>query len=222
MPFYGKYRGKVIDNDDPLKLGRLKTMVPALSDQELTWALPCTPYAGLKVGWYVMPPVGANVWIEFEAGDTDYPIWVGGFWSKQDEMPPDATGPAVKVLQTDKMVLILDDENVKLTVRVPTDDATYKIEMDKNGIVLTAGQVTATVAKDKIVLENTPCTVEVADDIMLKKTGASITIADSITTKNGAASIEVATANIDLKNGASSIALSPATVSVNNGALEVM
>ncbi len=222
MPFYGKYRGKVIDNDDPLKLGRLKTMVPALSDNELTWALPCTPYAGPKVGWYVIPPIGANVWIEFEAGDTDYPVWVGSFWSKQDDLPPDVTGPAVKVLQTDKMVLILDDENVKLTIKVPTDDVTCTIEMSKDGIVLSADQVTTTVAKDKIELNKTPCTIEIADDITAKKAAASVTISDSITSKNGGASIAVAAANIDLKNGASSIALSPATVSVNNGALEVM
>ena len=222
MPFYGKYRGKVIDNDDPLKLGRLKTIVPALSDNDLTWALPCMPYVGLKVGWYVIPPVGANVWIEFEAGNTDYPIWVGGFWSKQDDLPPDVTGPTVKVLQTDKMVLILDDENVKLTIKVPTDDVTCTIEMSKDGIILSADQVTTTVAKDKIELKKTPCTIEIADGITAKKAAASVTISDSITSKNGGASIEVAAANIDLKNGASSIALSPAAVSVNNGALEVM
>ncbi len=222
MPFYGKYRGKVLDNDDPLKLGRLQTIVPAISDSELSWALPCTPYAGRKAGWYAMPPVGADVWIEFEGGDADYPIWVGGFWGKAEDVPSDATGPAVKVLQTDTMVLILDDENVKLTIKVPTDDVTCTIEMDKNGIVLSANDVTTTVAKDRIELKKAPCTIEVADDITLKKAAASITIADSIASKNGGASIEVATANIDLKNGASSIALSPVTVSVNNGALEVM
>ena len=120
------------------------------------------------------------------------------------------------------MVLVLDDENVELTIRVPTDDGTFKLEMSADGIVLTADQVTTTVAKDRIELKKMPCTIEVADDITLKKTAASVTISDSITSKNGGASIEVATANIDLKNGASSIALSPATVSVNNGALEVM
>ena len=79
-PFYGMYRGKVTDNEDPLIRGRIRAQVPAISDKPLTWAEPCTPYAGPKVGWYAIPPVGANVWIEFERGDSDYPIWSGCFW----------------------------------------------------------------------------------------------------------------------------------------------
>ncbi len=51
MSFYGKYRGKVVDNNDPLHRGRIKVIVPAVADAELTWAEPCTPYAGPKVGW---------------------------------------------------------------------------------------------------------------------------------------------------------------------------
>ena len=32
--------------------------------------MPCTPYAGDSVGLFLVPPVGANVWVEFEGGDT--------------------------------------------------------------------------------------------------------------------------------------------------------
>jgi len=33
------------------------------------------------VGLFFLPPKGANVWVEFEGGDPDYPIWSGCFWS---------------------------------------------------------------------------------------------------------------------------------------------
>jgi uncharacterized protein involved in type VI secretion and phage assembly len=224
MEFLGKFRGKVIDNKDPLKRGRLKINVPAISDHDLAWAEPCTPYAGPKVGWYVMPPAGANVWIEFERGDVDYPIWTGCFWGldEKDGIPPDATDPEIKVFQTEKMKLILDDKTVKLTALVETDKGKMSLVMDKSGIVVTADTVTITATPDKIELKKTPATIEITDAITLKKEPASITISNSIALKNAATSTELSQAAIDLKNGASSISLSPATVSINNGALEVM
>ena len=86
--FYGKYRGKVENNVDPLQQGRVQVTVPAvLGDGRLSWAMPCAPYAGSQVGFFAVPPVGANVWVEFEAGDPDYPIWSGCFWGKRRGAP---------------------------------------------------------------------------------------------------------------------------------------
>lgn len=222
--FFGKYRAKVIDNQDPLKLGRIQPLVPAISDQTLNWAMPCTPYAGPNVGFYAVPPVGANVWIEFEGGDPNYPIWVGGFWSArgEDKLPPDATGPTMKVLQTEKMVLIFNDEAGELTAKMDTDKGTMSIVMNDNGILLTTDKVTLTMKTDSIELKKGPATATVAEAITLKKSAASVEVSDNITLKNGGATAEIQQAAIDLKNGGSSISMSPATVNVNKGALEVM
>ena len=222
--FNGKFRGRVADNQDPLGRGRLCALVPAVSDHPLTWAEPCIPYAGPKVGWYVIPPVGANVWIEFERGDPDYPIWTGCFWGNGDPeyMPPGATAPDFKIFQTDKIGLMLDDKETRLTVKMETENGPVRLVMDKEGIVLTADQVTIAVSKDQIDLKKGSATLEVADAITLKKAAASLTLSDNIALKNAGATVEVSSAAVDLKNGASSISLSPATVSLNNGALEVM
>jgi uncharacterized protein involved in type VI secretion and phage assembly len=222
--FFGKYRGTVSDNKDPLKRGRLAVTVPAISEHPLRWAMPSTPYAGPKLGWYAMPPAGAHVWVEFEAGNINYPIWSGCFWtgSDQDAPPEEATEPEIKVLKTEKMTVILDDKTVKFTAKVETDSGIMKIEIDKKGIILTADQVTITLATDKIELKKTPATITVADAIKLEKAAASVTVSDTIALKNASASVEIAASSIDLKNGGSSVALSPATVNINNGALEVM
>jgi len=83
--FFGKYRGKVAANKDPLNLGRIQVSVPAIfGEGRQSWALPCTPYAGKDVGFFTIPPVDANVWVEFEGGDPDYPIWSGCFWGKMN------------------------------------------------------------------------------------------------------------------------------------------
>jgi Type VI secretion system/phage-baseplate injector OB domain len=86
--FYGKYRGTVINNVDPMQLGRIQAMVPDVSGFIPTsWCMPCVPIAGKQMGTFVVPQVGSGVWIEFEQGDPDYPIWVGGFWGIAAEVP---------------------------------------------------------------------------------------------------------------------------------------
>ncbi len=85
--FYGKYRATVVNNIDPLFMGRIMVMVSDVSSLIPTsWALPCVPLAGIQMGISVVPMIGANVWVEFEQGDPDYPIWVGCYWS-EGEVP---------------------------------------------------------------------------------------------------------------------------------------
>lgn len=87
-PFYGKYRGVVTDTQDPLSLGRLRARVPDVTgEQECGWAMPCVPFAGDGTGFFALPKEGAGVWMEFEHGDPDYPIWTGCFWGTSSEVP---------------------------------------------------------------------------------------------------------------------------------------
>lgn len=90
--FYGKYRGTVIDNIDPLLKGRLLVEVPdVVGPAPSSWAEPCVPLAGptgLPMGVYMVPPIGAGVWVEFERGDPSKPIWVGCRWGLPTDIPP--------------------------------------------------------------------------------------------------------------------------------------
>ena len=86
--FYGKYRGTVVNNIDPEQRGRIQAIVPAVSNVIPTsWAMPCVPMAGKEQGFFMVPQLGAGVWMEFEGGDPDKPIWVGGFWGTAIEVP---------------------------------------------------------------------------------------------------------------------------------------
>jgi uncharacterized protein involved in type VI secretion and phage assembly len=87
-PLYGKYRGTVINNVDPMQIGRIQAMVPDVAGfVPGTWAMPCLPMAGINTGIFTVPMIGSGVWIEFERGDPDYPIWVGGYWGSAAEVP---------------------------------------------------------------------------------------------------------------------------------------
>ncbi len=87
--YLGKYRGTVINNIDPMQQGRVQAQVPDVTGLiPSTWAMPCLPAAGLAEGFFHLPPIGAGVWIEFEQGDLDRPIWTGCFIGSAADAPP--------------------------------------------------------------------------------------------------------------------------------------
>ncbi len=84
--YLGKFRGLVFANNDPKKMLRIKAIVPAISSEPLNWALPCKDYLGKDCGDNILPGEKDGVWIEFEGGDTDFPIYVG-MWAAKDDVP---------------------------------------------------------------------------------------------------------------------------------------
>ena len=120
-PHYGKYRGLVTDNDDPKKLGRLRAKVAeVLGDTETGWALPALPFSGNNQGFYTVPPVGAGIWMEFEAGNVERPIWTGAWWG-DGQLPKNESGadptPPIKIWRSEKgMLAALDDSAQTITL----------------------------------------------------------------------------------------------------------
>lgn len=135
--FHGKYRGTVVSNDDPLGLGRLQIEVPSvLGTSRLSWAMPCVPFAGEKVGFLALPAKDARIWVEFEGGDPDHPIWVGCFWDDRSHLPEDPFDPAHKVFRTKGATVTLSDADADRGVTITTADGMtvrigpQKIEID--------------------------------------------------------------------------------------------
>jgi hypothetical protein len=155
--FFGKYRGKVENNIDPMMLGKIQVSVPAvLGEGSLSWAMPCVPFAGSGVGFFMIPPVGANVWVEFEGGDIDYPIWSGCFWGV-GEVPATPAIPQMKIIKMDTISLTLSElpgvGGVILEVSPPSVALPLKMTFDAQGIKLEAGPLG--------VIELTPAGVKV-------------------------------------------------------------
>jgi hypothetical protein len=223
MANQGKYRGKVVNNIDPLMQGRIIALVPTISELPLSWATPCVPYAGRGVGFFALPPIGANVWIEFEGGDPGKPIWTGCFWGK-GEAPAQPAVPTTKVFKTELITLSFNDLTAECKLEVKTPTGLQTVVMDPSGIELSSNAVTVTIAQQAIELVNAAASVSVAPQaVALKNGSATAEIApQSVALKNGGASVEITPASIGLKNGAASVDLSPASVSLNKGALEVM
>jgi hypothetical protein len=163
--FYGKYRGTVVNNVDPEQRARIQAMVPDVAGFALTsWALPALPIGGLQMGLFTAPVIGSGVWIEFEQGNIDYPIWTGVYWGSAAEVPalshllvpgvpgfvmqttlqngilvsdvPGPTGGIMLMSPTGAMILIND---VGITI---TNGQGASIQMTGPSVVINAGALT--------------------------------------------------------------------------------
>ncbi|WP_326772964.1 phage baseplate assembly protein V [Streptomyces sp. NBC_01445] len=135
--YYGKYRGKVVDNRDDLHRGTLQVTVPDVFGPTADVpAVPCLPY-----GQFFVPPVGTDVWVEFEAGDTTRAVWAG-VWYPDGTAPEEArvSPPRHRVIQTEAghTIEIVDTEGEeRILIRHATDAF---VSIDHDGSVLLANR----------------------------------------------------------------------------------
>ncbi|MEE9423400.1 MAG: phage baseplate assembly protein V [Methylococcales bacterium] len=155
-PFLGKFRGTVVQNNDPKKIGRVQVIVPDVSNVMLTsWAMPCLPISGIQSGLFAIPPLGSGVWVEFEQGDPDYPIWVGGWWGSAAEMAPTALASPSKtpnvvlqsVGQNSITVFGAPGGGITLSSGPVANAASPKITITSAAIVISDGVGSITLAK---------------------------------------------------------------------------
>jgi phage baseplate assembly protein gpV len=139
---FGKFRGRVEDNTDPLHLGRVRVSSPTgLGEGVSDWAMPCVPYAGPGVGFLMMPPVGAGVWVEFEEGEMSRPIWTGCFWAPGEEH--EAASGDVTIAALDGTCVTLDSAgNVDVRANATVKVYASEVRVSAGTIALDTGTVT--------------------------------------------------------------------------------
>lgn len=86
----GVYAGTIVNRDDPDKLGRIKVVIPGVIEPESNWALPRSGGARRWGGVHI-PPVGADVFVQFIGGDPDQPIWEPGPCGADEQFPEHET-----------------------------------------------------------------------------------------------------------------------------------
>lgn len=169
--YFGKYRGKVKDNKDPNKLGAIRALVPEVFGDVISgWALPSTPYAGDGVGQFMIPPIDAGVWIEFEAGEVSRPIWSGCWWGEND-LPKDAgsktASPPLKIIRSEKGLMItLDDNSQIITVSDKNGSNILKIQVQQGQIKIQSVSKVIVEAPQIELVENATHPVVFGDDLL--------------------------------------------------------
>ncbi|GAB1376900.1 hypothetical protein MASR1M48_17520 [Lactococcus petauri] len=170
------YAAIVVDNKDPKFLGRVKLLVPAISDKFTTeWAMPAVHTCGVNSGQFDPPPNDSGCFVVFMEGDPEVPIYLGGFWAEPDgntETPEafrredvsnrglrtplghlieydDATDTqGIRITSIGGFKFHIDDKNKKIFLQTPAGSQ-FVLDDDNELILLqTTGDFTATIGKN--------------------------------------------------------------------------
>jgi len=127
--YFGKYRG-IVSEVDATSM-RVKASVPAVLGPDSTvWCMACVPYAGKNAGFAFLPEVGAGVWIEFEGGNVEFPIWTGCFWF-EGEVPSDADAGVRVLVTASGSKVVFDDDGGEIRIE---DSNGASIVFDSSGV----------------------------------------------------------------------------------------
>jgi uncharacterized protein involved in type VI secretion and phage assembly len=143
--YFGKYRGTVVNNLDPMQIGRLMVTVPDVTLAPSTWAMPCFPVAGVQAGAWMIPNPGTGVWVEFEQGEADHPIWTGCWYGSAAEVPalvraaPPVTPPIVLQTQGQTTLMLSDVPGPTGGILLKTTTGAL-ISINDTGITLSNGK----------------------------------------------------------------------------------
>jgi hypothetical protein len=203
--FYGKYSGKVTSVTDPDQLGMVKVSVPAIFEEGIeVWARPC-----FATGHFFVPPIDAMVWVEFEAGDVGYPLWVGT-WYPKDTVPPaaDKKDAVECVIHTPSgHVIELSDESgkEKVVIRHKIDSV---VSIDEKGTILAANQNGSSVTLD----------ADAKQLVLKSEQGQTVTLDDSgiVAVETGGAKLEINGGKVNIT--AQEVSLKAMTVNVGSSA----
>lgn len=136
--YFGKYSGIVKDNRDDDKLGVVGVSVPTVFPADEV--VPAR--AALPFGMYFVPENDTRVWVEFEGGDPEFPLWTGvqhaaGTFAAEAAKNP----PTIRAFKTvTGHLLIFDDTDGSESVVLTDGKNAHKLTFDKDGIKLTDGK----------------------------------------------------------------------------------
>lgn len=137
--FWGKHRGRVVDVDDPLGIGRIRAQVPSvLGEADSPWAMPCVPFAGDSHGLVLLPEIDDGVWIEFEGGDPALPVWTGCWWPTA--LPDPGARKVRALVTTGGLKVVLDDDANELKLVHP-GGAEVKMSQSEISIAIGSAKV---------------------------------------------------------------------------------
>jgi len=194
--WYGVYRGVVSELDVENRC-RLKVIVPGTGNDGTplsAWAYPVFPFAGNGYGWYQVPKVKDTVWIMFEGGRLQNPIWIGGWYGK-DELPTafrDKQDNAVGIVTPHGHNIVIDETSDTITVTHHADDGDATVVINGGIITLSSKhQDEITIGLDTISVVDSN-----QNSIVMDSTGCEIKTSsgDKVDMNNGSMKIETKTA----------------------------
>lgn len=133
--YFGKFRAVVVDVDDPDKRGRVRVKCPkVLGEGKSKWCEVCSPVAYEDHGDFCLPKKDDTVWVEFENGNPNKPIYVGAWWSNEHTSAADEYGDDIRIIEFDGCkIKMKSDESIETTIK------NSKVLMKENETTVSVG-----------------------------------------------------------------------------------
>jgi hypothetical protein len=141
--YYSSYRGFVVDNEDPEGMNRVKVIMPTIHpyDKVGEWAYPINNWGGENYGSHCLPQKGDMVWLSFEHGNPEFPLWQHAGYAT-GEKPEEFNSSNVYGFKTPKgnLVIIDDADEGKILIKYKSGKEyfltqTDLIELESAGLI---------------------------------------------------------------------------------------
>jgi uncharacterized protein involved in type VI secretion and phage assembly len=199
-PVIGMHVARVVDLNDPDKLGRIKISYPWLDSEQTAWVRIVVPHAGKDRGWYSLPELDDEVLVGYEHGNTDHPIVLGCLYNKENAPMQEAISSDndVKMFMTRSgNKIVLNDKDGGEQIVISQKDGKNQIVLDLSGPSITISTEGAISIKGKqgVTIETDQgITMKASSDVKIEGANVEIKANANLTCEAGA--------NNEVKGGA--------------------
>jgi type VI secretion system secreted protein VgrG len=197
---------RVVDLDDPEKLGRVKVSYPWLDSEQTVWVRMLVPHAGKDRGWYTLPEIDDEVLIGFEHGDGNYPVVLGCLYNKENAPMGEAISSEndIKMFMTRSgNKIVFNDKDGKEQVVISQKDGKNQIVMDISGpsiSISTEGDISVTGSNLNVEADK-GITMKASSDIKLEGANIEVKAKANIKSEAGANNDIKGNAQVNVKGG---------------------
>ena len=194
LPRAEQQPARVIDNNDPEGWGRVRVQFiwQEKHQTKTPWIRVVQPHAGGGKGFYFIPEIGEEVWVDFEDQNAERPFVVGSNYNGKEYSPFHNTNNDIKAIQTRSghKLIFTEDESILLS--------------DKNGNTLrfdTQGKNIEISAPENMILNAKNMQLNVTES-MITKIGkdSSISVQGELTQDIGKKTILNSSGNIEINS----------------------
>ena len=195
--------GVVVDNKDPLKLGRVKVRLPTISEDASHWATLSSIGAGKDRGWFFLPEIDDEVLVMFAHGDLGRPVVLGALWGGVDK-PPEQNGGSnerrVFVSRSGHRVEFDDDEG---TITFEDGGGIAVVTIADDGITMVAneGDVQSQSPTDQTHIKASTVSIEASSKLTIKAGGDIKITSGGLAKIDGGSKLTIVGSKVDIKPG---------------------
>ncbi|WP_454974841.1 type VI secretion system Vgr family protein [Capnocytophaga gingivalis] len=167
LPKAEQQPARVIDNNDPEGWGRVRVQFiwQEKHQTKTPWIRVVQPHTGADKGFYFIPEIGEEVWVDFEDQNAERPFVVGSNYNGKEFSKYHTAGNDKKVIHTRSGTkIILNDGEGSVFIEDPSGN-TYLMDGQGNINVSAPKNISFSAGENVNIKAGTNCIMEIGNDL---------------------------------------------------------